>query len=50
MTVAGDPPTADKQALFEDLYDALANLHTGDHIDRTTQRLLRADRTPSGSR
>ena len=43
MTVTGDSSDVDRQALFEDLYDALAELRTGAHLGPMAQRLLRED-------
>lgn len=41
MTGASDSPVADRQAVFEDLYDALAELRSGAHLGAMAQRLLR---------
>jgi hypothetical protein len=44
MTVADESLKIDKQELFEDLFDALAELRTGDHLGLMAQRLLGTDR------
>lgn len=44
MTGVGDSPEVDRQELFEDLFDALAEFRTGDHLGTMAQRLLRKDR------
>ena len=44
MTVTGDSSDVDRQVLFEDLYDALAELRSGAHIGLMAQRLLREGR------
>lgn len=44
MTDTGESPDVDRQALFEDLYEALAELRSGVHLGATAQRLLRRDR------
>ena len=41
MTGSSKPPDVNRQVLFEDLYDALAELRSGAHLGRMTQRLLR---------
>ena len=41
MTDASDSSDVDRQALFEDLYDALVEFRSGAHLGTMAQRLLR---------
>lgn len=43
MTVSDESSSVDRQELFEDLFDALAELRSGDHLGTMAQRLLRTD-------